>query len=72
MRHLDLRSLQAGDLVEYQLPVSKRPTQGAFQRWHTTEEGQLVLIVRSQQLGVDLPVDPQMVIRFAHPGAGTS
>jgi hypothetical protein len=67
MRLLDLRSLRPGDLVEYQLPVSKRPTRGIFQYWHTTEQGQLVLIVRSQYLGADLPVDPQRVIRFAHP-----
>jgi hypothetical protein len=48
---INLKGLNPGDLVEYQQPFSTSTTHGIFQRWHSTDDGQARLIVRSQQLG---------------------
>jgi hypothetical protein len=72
MSRIDLKHLTPGDLVEYQQPVSKKPAQGTFQRWYSLSDGQARLIVRSQQLGADLPIDPQWVIRITRPSKGHS
>jgi hypothetical protein len=70
MSSINLKGLKPGDLVEYQQPLSTSTTQGIFQRWHSTDDDQARLIVRSQQLGIDCSVDPKRVISITHPGEG--
>jgi hypothetical protein len=64
MHRRDLKNLQPGDVVEYQQPLSTTPSRGTFQRWHSIDDGQTRLLVRSQPLGMDLSIDPGRVLTF--------
>ena len=62
MSNLDLKRIESGDLVEDQQLISKTTARGIFQRWHCAADGQARLIVRSQELGFDISIDPKRVI----------
>lgn len=68
MNRIDLKSLQPGDVVEYQQPILTTPARGTFQRWHSTDDGQARLLVHNQPLGMDLSVDPKRVLTITRPG----
>ena len=68
MNRMDLKKLQPGDVVEYQQPLSTTSSCGTFQRWHSIDDGQTRLLVRSQPLGMDLSIDPRRVLTFTRPG----
>ena len=61
MSTLDLTGMQPGDLVEYQRLSHTITAYGTFQGWHPSDDGQR-LIVRHQQLGMDILVDPERVM----------
>ena len=67
MNRMDLKNLQPGDVVEYQQPLSTAPALGMFQRWHSIDDGQTRLLVRSQPLGMDLSIDPKHVLTITRP-----
>lgn len=61
MSTIDLKGIKLGDLVEYQRPSQNTTAHGTFQGWHPTDDGQVRLIVRNQQFGMDILVDPKRV-----------
>ena len=67
MNRMDLKNLQPGDMVEYQQSLSTTPARGAFQRRHSTDDGQARLLVRSQPLGMALSIDPKRVLTITQP-----
>ena len=70
MSRIDLKRLQPGDLVEYQQLVANHTARGTFQRWHSTDDGQARLIVRSQQVGIDFSVNPKRVVSITYLSEG--
>ena len=71
MSSIDLKRLQPGDLVEYQQLVAPYTAQGTFRRWHSTDDGQARLIVRSQEGGIDFSIDPKRVMSITRLSEGT-
>ena len=67
MSSIDLRGMKPGDLVEYQRLSYHHTARGTFQGWHLTDDGQVRLVVRHQQLGMDIIVDPQRVRLITRP-----
>ena len=61
MGSIDLQGMKPGDLVEYQCLSYASTACGTFQGWHPTDDGQR-LVVRHQQMGMDILVDPERVM----------
>ena len=66
MSTIDLKGMQPGDLVEYQRLSHTITACGTFLGWHPTGDGQR-LVVRHQQLGMDILVDPGRVMLITRP-----
>lgn len=62
----DLTSVKPGDIVEYQLPISKRIERGTFQQWHGVEPQRLV--VWSHQARTSISVAQTSVTRIIPQG----
>lgn len=67
MSRIDLHGMKPGDLVEYQRLSYPSTARGTFQGWHPTNDGQVRPVVRHQQLGMDIIVDPQRVRLITRP-----
>jgi hypothetical protein len=62
MSTVDLTGVKPGDIVEYQLPISKRLERGTFQQWHGAEPQRLV--VWSHQAKTSISVARASVTRM--------
>ena len=62
MNRRDLKHLQPGGVVEDHQPLSTTLSRGTFQHWHSIDDGQTRLLVRSQPLGMDCSMDPRQVL----------
>ena len=60
MSSIDLKGIKPGDLVEYQRPGQNTRARGTFQGWHSTDDGQVRLVVRIQQLACQCDPDEKV------------